>query len=181
MKFIQVRFGKTNKMYSKLILLYIGFSCLVSCIPGIYTFNGTTFDPAIETFYIGDFEVKAQSVPPLLDQTFEETLKLKIRRESRLSENDVNPDIEFKGTITKFDPDQFIPGSGEEISGFRMSIDVRIEYIDNINEERNWEKTFTQFADYGQNQNLLDVQDQLVTEIFDQIVEDIFNFAFTDW
>jgi len=154
-----------------------------SCIPGLYKFTGTSFDPNIETFYVSPFETRTGNAPPTIGITFEEGLKLKIRRESKLSENDTNPNIEFKGTITRFDVQPQAPEAGETIGFNRLTIAIEIEYIDYFHDDDlyNWKQTFSRFADFGANDNLLNVQDALIDEISQQILEDIFNKAFTDW
>jgi hypothetical protein len=157
--------------------------CCQSCIPGLYTFSGTSFDPNIETFFVFPFDLEARSAPPTLAQNVEEALKLKIRQESRLQQLDTDPDIEFKGTITRFNVSLQAPEAGEAIGFNRLTISVKIDYIDNYHgdEEYNWSQTFTRFEDFGANDNLLNVQDGLIELITEQLIEDIFNRAFSDW
>lgn len=158
--------------------------CSIGCIPFIYDFDGTSFDPNIDSFYIHPFESQANSAPPTLVQNMEEGLKLKIRRESPIDEVDIDPDIEFKGTVTRFTVTPQAPEAGEAIGFNRLTISVKIDYIDNYHddeEEYNWSQNFSRFADFGANTNLLTVQDALIEEITEQLYEDIFNKAFTDW
>lgn len=181
MAFIPLHFGRNAKLGSTLCFLVV---VIQSCIPGLYKFNDTSFDPNITSFYVSPFKIQSGNAPPTITQTFEEALKLKIRQESQLEENDVDPDIEFKGTVSRFDVTPQAPEAGEAIGFNRLSIGVAIEYVDhfhNEQEEYNWNQTFTFFADFGAGENLLDVQDQLIQNISDQIVEDIFNKAFTNW
>lgn len=182
MAFIQVHFGKSWKLASKLCLLGL---LMQSCIPGLYKFNDTSFDPDITSFYVPPFDIQAGNAPPTITQTFEEALKLKIRRESQLEENDIDPDIEFQGKVSRFNVTPQAPEAGEAIGFNRLTIGISIDYVDNFHkenqEEYNWSQTFSFFADFGAGENLLDVQDQLIQDISDQIVEDIFNRAFTDW
>ncbi|MEM9850185.1 MAG: LPS assembly lipoprotein LptE [Bacteroidota bacterium] len=165
------------------LLMLIGTFTLNSCIPGIYGFKGTNFDPNIETFYVHPFELRANSAPPTITQTMEEGLKLKIRQESSIDENDTQPDIEFKGRVTRFESRPQAPEAGEAIGFNRLTIAIEIEYIDNFHDDEkyNWKQTFSRFEDFGEAVNLLDVQDELIDVITQQIYEDIFNKAFTDW
>ncbi|MEM9885785.1 MAG: LptE family protein [Bacteroidota bacterium] len=173
-----------DKYRALFVVFYlIGAFLLHRCIPGIYGFKGTSFDPNIETFFIYPFELRANSAPPNITQTFEEGLKLKIRQESSIDENDTQPDIEFKGTITRFDVRPQAPEAGEAVGFNRLTITVEIEYTDNFHndEEYNWKQSFSRFEDFGAAVNLLDVQEELIDVIGQQIYEDIFNKAFTDW
>jgi hypothetical protein len=179
MAFIRVHFGN----YRQLIIAGLVSLSLSSCIPGLYKFNDTNFDPAIQTFYISPFEVRTDNAPPTITQTFEEALKLKIRRESPLREDDVAPQIEFKGTVTTFNVLPTTPQAGELVAFNRLTVTVDIEYLDHFHndEKLNWKQSFSRFADFSTEQNLLDVQTDLIQQIGDQIIEDIFNRAFTDW
>lgn len=179
MELIHLHFGKKSRL---MLLLFVVL--VQSCIPGLYKFNDTSFDPEIKTFYIGTFEIQSQNAPPTITQTFEEALKIKIRRESPLKENDLNPDIEFKGKISNFLVTSEAPAAGELIGFNRLTIGLTIEYVDYFHGDKpeyNWTQTFSFFSDFGAEQNLLDVQDQLIETISAQIVEDVFNKTFTNW
>ena len=154
---------------------------LQSCIPGAYKFNETSINPTINTFYVGGFELRAANAPPNLANTIEQALNQKIRQESRLDENQVNPDIEFKAVINTYRVSSEAPQAGEQTAFNRLTIGLQIEYVDNQDKERNWKQNFSRFADFDANQNLLDVQDELIDIINELLMEDIFNKAFTDW
>lgn len=178
MEYILRRFGKC-----KVLILWCFLLMAQSCIPGLYKFNDTNFDPAIKSFYVGTFEVRTGNAPPTISQTFEEALKIKIRRESPLQEDDVAPHIEFKGVVSSFNVLPTTPQAGELVAFNRLTITLDIEYIDHFHndEKANWKQSFSRFADFSTDQNLLDVQNDLIQLIGDQIIEDIFNRAFTDW
>jgi hypothetical protein len=44
-----------------------------------------------------------------------------------------------------------------------------------------FERTFTRFADYTSDQDLLQVEDDLVREIGEQLSQDIFNATLGNW
>ena len=148
---------------------------------GCYTFKGFSIDPELETFYVEQFENKAFNAPPNINQTFTETLKIKVSRESRLVINELNPDIKFDGTITRYQVSAVSPEPGEVTALQRLDITVDVEYYNMRDLEDTWRQSFTFFADFSPGQNLLDVQDELIAIIFEQIQEDIFNKAFANW
>ncbi|MEM9991299.1 MAG: LPS assembly lipoprotein LptE [Bacteroidota bacterium] len=170
--------GSSALMRLYCLLIALGVQ---SCIPGIYKFNETSIDPNINTFFVRRFDLQANNAPPNLAETFEQVLNQKIRQESRLDENQVNPDIEFGGTITRFQVTSEAPQSGETVAFQRLTISTKVDYIDNLNPARNWEQNFSRFADFSADQSILDVQDELTEEINILLMEDIFNKAFTDW
>ena len=146
-----------------------------------YSFKGIDIPDNVQTFYINEISNRARTAPADLGQTFTESLKDKILTESKLTFNDINPDIEFSGEITRFRASSQAPQRGETTAFNRLDISVRISYKDNQNEKASWENSFSFYSDFGSNENLLDRQDELISVIFEQILEDIFNKAFTSW
>ncbi len=133
------------------------------------------------TFFIPIFQSTSPSAPSDLGVEFTETFRDKVRRETRLSFSDVNPDLEFLGSVQSFQVTAVAPQPGETTQYSRLTIRVKIDYIDNEDEKNNWNRTFSHFVDFDANQNLLDVQDDLVDQIFEQISQDIFQEAFGKW
>jgi len=148
-----------------------------------YGFKGTSIDPTVNTFFVDVFDVEPRNAPAIIGQDFSNLLTDKIRRESRLDPIDTDPDIEFKGTINRFEITYEAPQPGETTAFNRLNMSIKVEYIDNLNEERSWERaeTFSFFFDFASDANLIDIQDVAITAIFDQMVEDVFNKAFTNW
>jgi len=153
----------------------------ITIFSGCYSFKGISIDPNTKTFYVNAFDNSAPNAIPTLPLTYTNLLIQKIQNESPLQKNEETPDIEFRGTITGFRVTSEAPTSDDEIAFNRLTIRVLIEYIDNKNEEKNWSSNFNHFNDFGADQNLIDVQDELIENIGDQLMEDIFNKAFTDW
>ena len=154
---------------------------LFSLISGCYSFTGTNFDPNIKTYYVEPFRNNASNSIPALEQTVGENFKEKIRTESRLIFSDLNPDIEFKGTVVDYRISSEAPAPGELTALNRLTIVVAVEYINNFDEDKGWKNNFSHFVNFDSSQDITSIQDDLVDEILNQILEDIFNKAFTDW
>ena len=167
---------KTKKLFFLGILMGV-----LVFFEACYSFSGISIDPNIKTYYVDQFKNNALNAPPILAQTFSETLKEKIRNESRLEFDDQNPDIEFKGSVVDFRITSEAPQPGESAAINRLTIVTAVEYLDNINEEKNWKKNFSFFFDFPSSQDLSSVQDEAIDAILEQMMEDIFNNAFTDW
>jgi len=165
-------------VFMRYILLALFASTLVS---GCYTFKGFSIDPELTTFRIAQFNNTTFNSPPNINQTFTEALKRKISRESRLVLDESNPDIQFDGTITRYNVSSVSPEPGEFTALQRLTITVNIEYTNISDEEDKWQQPFSFFADFPPEDQLIDRQDELIAIIFDQILEDIFNKAFTNW
>ena len=56
-----------------------------------------------------------------------------------------------------------------------MTITVKVTYTNSIEPDKDFEQTFSRFADFEANQTLSDVEDALILEIDEQLVQDIFN------
>lgn len=157
------------------------FCLLCVAFSGCYTFKGFNIDPELTTFAVLDFRNTTPNAPPTIQQTFQELLKEKINRESRLAADQENPDITFSGSITRFSVTAVSPEANATTASNRLDIAVSITYENVLNEKDRWTQTFSHFLDFPSDVNLLDVQDELIDQIFDQILEDIFNKAFTNW
>jgi hypothetical protein len=161
---------------------FLGYTITVLLLNGgCYSFRGISIPPEAKTFYISELRSRVPGAPADLGQQFSENLKQKFLNQSRLNFVDIDPDIEFSGEITRFAVTSVAPQPGETTAFNRLEIAVRMKYDYHLDEEENWENSFSFFSDYSRDDNLLDVQDQLITIIFQQLSEDIFNKAFTNW
>ena len=157
-----------------LLILAVSFG---SC----YSFRGVSIAPNVDTFYIDDFEQSAPNAPITLNQDFSEAMRDKIRRETRLSLTDTDPDIVFSGSITGYNITALDPIPGERAALNRLQISVRVNYESMVDKEDKWQETFSFFEEFQADQNLTTIENQLISNIFDQITEDIFNRAFSNW
>lgn len=155
-------------------LIGVGSSCSVS-------FKGSSINADLKTYYVGQFKVAAPNAPATINQTFAESLKDKISRESRLAYTEDAPDIEFNGSVVSFNVEAKAPQPGERTAFNRLTVTVSVEYTNHKNKDDHWTRTFSHFEDFGAEENLLQRQDELITVIFNQILEDIFNQAFNNW
>ena len=161
-----------------IILLYALVMTFMSCT---VSFKGYSIDPSVKTFTVGNFKTTAANAPATINQTFSESFKDKISRESKLDYTETTPDIEFNGTIQSFLVTSVAPQPGERTAFNRLTIHVSIDYVNHQNAKDTWIQTFSHFADFPVDQNLLQVQDDLIAIIFNQVQEDIFNKAFNNW
>lgn len=151
---------------------------------GCYSLKGISIDPNIKTFFVRNFEVTAVNAPPTLAVDFTERLKDKVRTETPLKLNSDAPDAEFTGRITDFRVVPVAPKPGETVSLNRLEIRMQVNYAVNLERvEGGWpaERTFSHFAEFGTDRDLLSVQNELIRQIGNQLLEDIFNAAFNNW
>ncbi len=160
-----------------LYLCLLSFSLALGC----YSFKGISIPPDVNTYYVSLFEDQTQQSAPTFPRDFTERLKDRIRRETRLTYSDTDPDIEFSGAITGFSVTAEAPKANEQIGFNKLTVTVRVEFINHKNEKANWRQQFSFYDYFDPAQNLLDVQDQLLENISKELVDQIFNRAFTNW
>lgn len=158
-------------------MVVVLFVAMVGC----YSFKGISIPPDVNTFYVDLFEDQSQASIPTLPRDFTEQLKDKIRRETRLVYNDDEPDIEFRGAIVGFVVQAEAPKANQQIGFNKLTVTVRVEFINHKNEKANWKQQFSYDEFFDPAQNLLDVQDQLLATINKDLIDQIFNRAFTNW
>jgi hypothetical protein len=165
---------------SKSLILLVAL-CGIAFFAGCYSFKGISIPAEVKTFSVKKLDLRANNAPPALSQLFSERLRQKIRNESRLVENNDNPDVIFSGAVSAYDVLAVAPQPGETSGQNRLNIEVSIEYTNSKDEKQNWQQSFSQGAPFPATQNLLSVQETLITDINNRLVEDIFNKAFTNW
>lgn len=167
----------TNQMNKLLAILFI--VCFL--VAGCYSLKNASVSPDLEFFFVEDFRITARNAPAAIDTDFEEALKNKIRNESNLVLNRQQAQILFEGAVSGYNVQALAPQPGETVALNRLQITVTITYTDKENEDKNWNQSFNEYAEFSSDQLLADVEDQLIQTIFDQLTENVFNKAFGDW
>ncbi len=154
---------------------------------GIYGFTGASISPDIKTISIQTFYNNAPLGPSNMTASFTEAIKDYYQQNTSLSLVDENGDLQIDGYISNY---QITPvnanassGNGADLASLsRITITVFASYINTQNDEFDFERKFSFFKDYDQNQTDLSANEQeFVEEIFDQIILDIFNASVANW
>lgn len=161
------------------VTLFI-ISCKVS-----YQFNGASIDyNLVKTIEIKDFPNQAATVYPALSQVFTETVRDHFTKNTKLNFTTENPDIELEGEIIRYDlTAQAVKEQENGIfaSETRLTMSVKIRYINNKKPEENKEETITSYRDFSSNLMFTEVQDQLIEELSKDIADQIFNVTMSNW
>ena len=143
------------------VMLLITMAALLQgCLPR-YTFNGASIDyNTYRTISFGDFPIRAALVFPPLQQLFENRMIDMIEQQTRLQVIDnVNSDLRMEGEITGYSLSPQAIGEDAYASQTRLTITVRIKYINNRKPELSKDQTFTAYRDFSSSEMLTDVQD----------------------
>ncbi|MCH5221116.1 MAG: LptE family protein [Muribaculaceae bacterium] len=163
------------------VILFLSLIALTACRISI-KMNGSALDYTVyKTIRVSDFPIRAALVYPPLQQTFETELLDYITKNTRLRTTDGAADIELEGEITAYNLTPQAVTENAYASMTRLTISVRVRYIDNKADNNDADQTFSAYRDFDSSEMLTDVQDQLCEEISKELVELIFNATLGNW
>jgi hypothetical protein len=110
-----------------------------------------------------------------------EELRDRIQRQSTLRLVNGEGELQFAADITVWDVKPVNVQGDETAASNRLTIGLRLSYENTLVPDLSFERTFTRFADYTSDQDLLQVEDELVGEIGAQLSQDIFNATLGNW
>ena len=154
-------------------------SCTVSLI------NRTIDYTVTKTFNIDQFGVKNATAPPTSGLTFSEQLKTRILNNTKLTylQDAEEADLLFSGDVTGYQVAALAPQANQTVALQQLTIQLTISYVNTKDEtgQSNWTENFSRFANFGADQDLSTVEEQLIEEVYDQVLDDVFNKAFSGW
>lgn len=157
--------------------LLIATACSIS-----YKFNGASIDyTKVKTITISDFTNQASYVNPTLAPDFTESLKDIYIRQTRLEQVTSNGDLALEGEVTGYD---FTPMAVKEdalASQTRLTITVRVRYMNNTNPDEDFEQSFSAYREFDSNLMLQQVESSLCAEIIEEIVDQVYNATVANW
>lgn len=151
----------------------------VSC--GIYSFQQSYLSPDVKTVSIEYFPNMAMLVEPTLSNTFTEALKDMFTRQTRLQQIEADGHLQFSGEIRGYDITPTAITSNEVAAQNRLTIRVKVKYVNQMNEKQNFDKEFSAYSDFPGSASIEQYQAQLIEEIVKNLVENIFNASVGNW
>jgi lipopolysaccharide assembly LptE-like protein len=164
--------------------MLILISCVLLLMTGCkahYSFSGASIPPEAKTVSVIYFQNNASLAPPTLSQSFTEALRDKLSSQTRLSLTNKGGDLNFEGSVTGYTTGPIAIQSTDLAALNRLTITVNVRYTCAFDEKKNFEQSFTRYADYTSDQNLASIEEQLTREINEQLIQDIFNRALNNW
>jgi len=163
---------------NKLILFISVCFFLSGC--KFYSFYGTD-DSGAATFSVDMFDVKAARANPLIGQTFTESLRELIQQQSSVQLVEKNGELAFNGSIITYNT-QPITITGDEVaSQSRLTIGIKVDYLNSLEPEKSFEKNFSWFTDYASDADFLVIEEELITIITEQLTQDVYNASLGNW
>lgn len=164
------------------ILLACIIGCFsTACVPS-FKLNGSALDYTVyKTIRVSEFPIRSALVYAPLQQIFENKLLDYVQRNTRLQTTDGASDLEIEGEITGYSLSPQAVTEDAYASKTRLTITVRVKYIDNRKDTNNVDQSFSAYRDFDATELLIDVQDQLCEEICNDLVDLIFNATLGNW
>ena len=171
----------------KLMIKSLKFTLLVIFIQacGVYSFTGTTI--TAESISISTFFNDASSGPANLGVIFTDQLRDYFLQNTRLAQVNDGGELQMEGniasyTLTPVAPSASLSDASRDVANLtRLSISIKVQYVNLENEDFNFNKNFSQYADFDSDLGITAVENQLIEQIFEQIILDIFNASVANW
>ena len=171
---------KGNSYFSLFTLsLFVFFltSCAIS-----YKFNGASIDyTKTKTIQIDPFPIRSAYVWAPMQSIFNNKLTDLYAQQTKLKQVKRGGDLVVAGEITGFD--QFNKGVSADgySSQVQLKMTVNVRFTNNKNHKEDFERQFSATTEYDATQQLMAVQEELVTQMTKDITEQIFNATVANW
>jgi len=171
-----LRFARNDVSICLAIVVLFLVSCSIS-----YKFEGGSVRYDLtKTIHIADFPNRTPFYSPLASM-FNQALRKRFVEQTRLISVNNNADIEMEGEITGYDVAGTAVKSDAYASQTRLTITVRVQYVNNKEAGKNVDQSFSAFQEFSSARSLDEVQDGLVKKIIDELVDMIYNATIANW
>lgn len=167
-----------NRALGIIIAIFL-VSLFTKC--GVYSFTGASIPAEAESFSVDYFQNNAPLIQPTLSQYFTEELKDAFQQQTTLQLNNGVGHLHFEGSITEYRVSPQSIGGDDRAQQNRLTITVRVKFINQFEPENDFERSFSRFYDYDSQRSLADVENEAIEIITEALVEDIFNQAVVNW
>lgn len=169
----KIRFSLLMLSFSALLLS----SCSIS-----YKFNGASIDyQKTKTIQIDPFPIRSSYVWAPMQSIFNNKLTDIYAQQTKLKQVKRGGDLVVAGEITGFD--QYNKGVSADgySSQVQLKMTVNVRFTNTKNHQEDFERQFSATSEYDASQQLMAVQEELVTQMTKDITEQIFNATVANW
>ncbi len=164
-----------KRFVAYLFLLVMMVACTVR-----YSLSGGQFSGA-STFSVDLFKPQTALASPIYAQRLTESLKDLLLSQSPLKLAETNGDLRYEGYITDYRIAPVAIQGNETASLNRLYITIKVKYTNTLEPDLSFDKTFSKFADFEANLDLLAVEERLWRDINDQLLQEIYNASVGNW
>ncbi|MBQ0147585.1 MAG: LptE family protein [Flavobacteriaceae bacterium] len=166
-----------------LVSIFMLFTfCGCGSFSGNYSLSGSSIDPSWKTIYIAPFPNYAQLQNPSLSQDLNLTLQDVFRNRTKLNLSGTDDsDLIIEGEITGYEVMPMSIQSNDIAAENRLTVTVKVKYINNIDETKSFDRTFSAYENFPGSQLLSDVEPTILPNIIDLIRDQVFASIAMDW
>ncbi|MBQ9417464.1 MAG: LptE family protein [Bacteroidales bacterium] len=164
----------------KRLLLLLPWVLLGGCSGG-YSFTGASIPVGAKTISVATFPNYAATVNPQLSQKLTDELMRMFSSQTPLIVTTSEGDLQVGGEITAYDTRASSLSSSDEVSMNRLTITIKVKFVNSLDPEADFEQQFSRYRDYAASQDFSTVESSLMEEIVTELCEDIFNKAVVNW
>lgn len=157
------------------VVIMLAAGCRVN-----YSFTGGDVGNA-RTVSVDLFEARSPLATPQSAQVFTETLRDLLLAQTPLKLAREEGDVQYSGAIVGYDVQPVSIQANETAALNRLTLTVKVTYVNTLEPKKNSESTFSRFADYESSQDLVSVEENLVEQISEQLAQDIFDRTLGNW
>ena len=162
-------------------LLLVSTVVLFAACKGGYSFTGASIPANAKTISVSTFPNYAATVNPQLSQKLTDDLRNLYSSQTSLNVVNGNADLEVSGEITAYTTRAAALSSSDEVSMNRLTITIKVKFVNNCDPDANFEQSFTRYRDYSAQINFSSVENTLVGEIVSELCDDVFNKSVVNW
>jgi len=157
--------------------------CLLPWINGcgIYSFTGASITPGAKTVSVEYFKNTASIFNPTLSQQITDLLQKKMVSQTPLNLITGKGDLQFKGQIVDYTVAPMALVANETAAMNRLTIRIKVSFINELDETKNFDEQFSRYADYDSKKILSAAEPDIVPLIIEQLTDDIFQKAVVNW
>ncbi len=168
----------------KVLAIAAGFVCCVALVgcKVSYKFTGASIDYSVtKTIQIDNFPIRSSYVWAPMQSIFQNKLTDIFAQQTKLSQVKKGGDLVLSGEITGFDQYNKSISSDGYSSQVQLKMTVNVRFTNNKNHNEDFERQFSATSEYDSTQQLVDVQEELVTQMVKDITDQIFNATVANW
>lgn len=174
-----------TRLYTLYNIYAVVATCLVLTLTACaisYRFNGASIDyTQTKTIQIDNFPIRSAYVWAPMQAIFNNRLTDIFAQQTKLKQVKRGGDLVISGEITGFD--QFNKGVASDgySQQVQLKMTVNVRFTNNKNHVEDFERQFSATTEYDATQQLINVQEELVTQMTKDITDQIFNATVANW
>lgn len=145
-----------------------------------YSFTGGDVGDA-RTMSVELIEARAPLATPLSAQVLTEAVRDLLLAQTPLKLTQADGDVQYSGALIGYDVQPVSIQANETAALNRLTMTVKIVFVNTLDTRKNKEFTVSRFSDYNSAQDITAVEEQLARDIGKQLAQDIFDRTLGDW